>query len=65
MKQRITSVHGSIMNLIDVFNFDIFSHQFDKHQRYQIFSTQYADILIIRLENLTTAIKKLFMNFSE
>ena len=49
--------------LKDVFHFDIFLPPFDKHQGYQIFSTQYADILVIRLENLTTCHKKAFHEF--
>ena len=47
----------------NVFQFDIFSYPFDKHKGYQIFSTQNADILVLRLENLTTCHKIAFHEF--
>ncbi|KPA09281.1 family 2 glycosyl transferase [Candidatus Magnetomorum sp. HK-1] len=47
----------------DVFEFDIFSNEFDKNQGYQIYSTKYSDILILRLENLSACHKKAFKEF--
>ena len=49
--------------LKDVFQFDVFSHPFDKHQGYQIFTTKHADILIIRLESLSSCHQKAFYEF--
>ena len=49
--------------LKDVFQFDIFSHQFDKKQGYHIYSGKKADILVIRLENLSTCYKIAFQEF--
>lgn len=47
----------------DVLKFDVFSVQFNTTEGYQIYSTRYSDILIIRLEDLTRCYKKAFYEF--
>ncbi|KPA13125.1 hypothetical protein MHK_006661 [Candidatus Magnetomorum sp. HK-1] len=47
----------------DVLKFDVFSVQFNTVEGYQIYSTKYSDLLIIRLEDLTRCYKKAFYEF--
>jgi GT2 family glycosyltransferase/Flp pilus assembly protein TadD len=47
----------------DVFNFDIYSIPFNKNEGYQIYETDTADILLIRLENLSEMFSIALSNF--
>lgn len=49
--------------LKDVFGFDIFSVPFDAQRGYQIYSTARADILCIRLEDLSRVYQAAFRDF--
>ena len=47
----------------DIFQFDIFSIPFNTSRGYQIYSTLYSDILVIRLENLIECCQEAFYKF--
>ncbi|MCB2169936.1 MAG: glycosyltransferase [Deltaproteobacteria bacterium] len=49
--------------LKDVFGFDIFSSPFDKKRGYTIYQTKYADILAMRIEQLSDCAGKAFKDF--
>ncbi len=47
----------------EVFGFDVYSHDFSKTNGYQIFQTEKADILVIKLEKLSEIHKEAFRQF--
>jgi hypothetical protein len=49
--------------IMDVFDFDPFSEQFDHKQGYQIYEAKHGDILIIRLENANKVLSKAMKEF--
>jgi hypothetical protein len=51
------------LEMNDLFDFDIYEHKFDKQRGYQIYDAKNADILAIRLENLSTCFQQAIKTF--
>ena len=46
-----------------VFGIDVFSSEFPRSRGYNIYETKYANVLLIRLENLNSCVKDAFKDF--